>query len=115
MATACLLEWTGVCTNQIEPLIDLLDLEKKLQVGSAVFAAGEDGGKLIVITVWDSCAALDQFVESCLSQAVARAGLKAPFIKHWEVNDQAGSGNQWPRLEWNSPLKLDYHTEAHEN
>lgn len=109
MAIACLLEWEGVYTEHIEPLIDLLDLDKKLQSGSAVFGAGEDGGKMIVITVWETQAALDQFLESCLAQAVARAGLAAPYIRYWDVNGRTETSVQPLKLEWNDHFSLDFH------
>jgi hypothetical protein len=106
MPFVCLLEWSGVRADQIGVLIELLDLDEKLRTGSATFGAGEDGGKLIVITVWEDGSALEQFLRSCLMQAVSRAQLPAPFVKRWNLEGQPEERVQIPVLEWKELFEL---------
>ena len=115
MATACLLEWSRVNADQFDNLFEMLGLAEKFNTGSAAYGASEDGGKLIVITVWESQAALDNFLCSCLSQAVNYSALQYPFIKQWNLNgnpDQVGTSL---RLNWKEKHEIQFISESHKN
>jgi hypothetical protein len=92
VAIACLFEWPLVAPAQLKQLEDSLDWPRRLGAERWEYNSGPAGGMLIVIDVWESRAALELFLETCLAHMLIKAGLPQPSIKSWEIQEDQQGG-----------------------
>lgn len=92
MSIACLFEWPLVTPAQLEQLEASLDWPRHLGNERWAYEASPQGGRLVVIDVWETRAALDLFLETCFEQMLLSAGLPKPSIKSWKINEGEAGG-----------------------
>ena len=69
--------------------------------------AGHAGGNLIVVEVWDSKAAQEEFMEKRLGPALQKANAPAPTRIEWFSVMGTCTGRPWPPRDSRIPHHLD--------
>jgi hypothetical protein len=88
MATAMLMEWSGVTPEQYNRTMTNLGLDAKPPHGGIIHVAGFSGGSLRVLDIWDSQQEFEKFQQERLQAAVQKAGITGqPKVQFFPVHN----------------------------
>ena len=87
MATAMLMYWPGVTTENYEAARAEVGWEREVPDGAICHVAGFDEGGLRVLDIWESAEQFQRFAEERLMPVTSKLGIEGePEIRFYEVH-----------------------------